>query len=89
VPVELAEVHQRGRRFLLHIHPKVDVWNGEGALRFVGELRSVDPTSRLPVIAMSPRPDGARVWQGVLYAFGLVGLISALMIRGAALHLLA
>src|SRR5439155_23389153 len=53
VPAELRRKFiSAGGRFLLHIHPKVDVWEREGARRFVGELRSVDPdVTGSPVIA--------------------------------------
>src|SRR5438876_22318 len=32
-----------GGRFLLQIHPAVDIWDRAGAERFISELRSVDP----------------------------------------------
>src|SRR5437867_3979742 len=44
IPPELRRkfTSEQGR-FLLHIQPAVDIWDREGALRFVTELRSVDP----------------------------------------------
>ncbi|HET8575911.1 MAG TPA: MMPL family transporter, partial [Methylomirabilota bacterium] len=44
VPEELKRkfVGQSGR-FLIQVHPKVDIWDRDGADRFVGDLRSVDP----------------------------------------------
>ena len=30
-------------RYLIRIHPAVDIWTAEGATRFVTELRAVDP----------------------------------------------
>ncbi len=82
-----AEIRRKfisdGGRFLLQIHPKVNVWDREGALRFVGELRSVDPeVTGTPVIVYESVVRMERAYQqGTLYALGLVSLISALMIR--------
>src|SRR2546425_1049740 len=44
IPPELRRkfTSEQGR-FLLHIQPAVDIWDREGALRFITELRSVDP----------------------------------------------
>lgn len=43
-PPELRQKYVgRSGRFLLRIHPGVDIWSREGAERFVRELRSVDP----------------------------------------------
>src|SRR5262249_54419335 len=50
-PVSIKDVPEDLRRkfvgtsgnFLLQIHPKVDIWECEGARQFVTELRSVDP----------------------------------------------
>ena len=39
-----AQVRRRATGdFLLQIHPRVDIWEREGAEQFVRELRSVDP----------------------------------------------
>jgi len=84
VPAEIRRKFiSEGGRFLLQIHPKVNVWDREGALRFVGELRSIDPdVTGTPVIAYESIVRMERAYrQGTLYAFGLVSLISALMIR--------
>ena len=44
VPADLRRkfVGEDGR-FLIQIHPKVDIWEREGAEQFVSELRTVDP----------------------------------------------
>ena len=44
VPKELRRkfIGQSGR-FLLQIHPRVDIWDREGARQFVSDLRGVDP----------------------------------------------
>jgi len=70
-------------RLLLHIHPKVDVWDREGGVQFVNELRSVDAdVTGTPIIAYESihrMEDAYR--RGGVYAFVVVGLISAFMIR--------
>jgi hopanoid biosynthesis associated RND transporter like protein HpnN len=84
VPAELRRKFiSEGGRFLLQIHPKVNVWDRDGALRFVDELRSIDPdVTGSPVIAYESIVRMERAYrQGMLYAFGLVSLISAIMIR--------
>jgi len=70
-------------RFLLQIHPKVDIWDRQGATRFVEELRSVDPdVTGTPVITYeSIRLMEKAYRQGTVYAFVLVTALSAFMIR--------
>jgi predicted RND superfamily exporter protein len=90
-PIELKDVPEELRRkfigqrgdFLLQIHPKVDIWEREGARTFVGELRSVDPeVTGAPVITFEALAYMERAYyQGTIYAFIVVGLISFLMIR--------
>ena len=84
VPAELRRkfVGHDGR-FLLQIHPKVDIWHREGAAQFVDDVRSVDPdVTGTPVIAYeSIRRMETAYRQGALYAFVLVSAISAWMIR--------
>ena len=69
--------------FLIQIHPKVDIWDRAGAIQFVEEIRSVDPAvTGSPVITYESilRMETA-YRQGALYAFLVVAVISALMIR--------
>lgn len=75
-------VSDRGR-FLLQIHPAVDIWGREGATRFVQELRSVDPdVTGTPVISFEAIRLMERAYkQGTLYAVILVTLMTALTIR--------
>ena len=86
VPEELRRkfVGAHGQ-FLLQIHPKVDIWEREGARQFVTELRSVDPdVTGAPIItyeAMRLMEKGYR--QGTAYAFVLVGGLTMIMIRRA------
>jgi predicted RND superfamily exporter protein len=90
-PIELKDVPEElqrkfiGRRgdFLLQIHPKVDIWEREGARTFVEELRSVDPdVTGAPVITYEALGFMERAYyQGTIYAFIVVGLLSFLMIR--------
>ena len=69
--------------FLIQIHPKVDIWEKEGARQFVAELRSVDPEiTGPPIITYEATVLMERAYlQGTLYAFVLVGVLSFLMIR--------
>jgi uncharacterized protein len=70
-------------RFLMQIHPKVDIWEREGARQFVTELRSVDPAvTGSPVITYEATRLMERGYlQGTAYAFILVGGLTLLMIR--------
>jgi len=44
VPPELrAKFVSDTGRFLLQIHPAVDIWDRDGARRFVSDLRATDP----------------------------------------------
>jgi predicted RND superfamily exporter protein len=92
VPDELRRkfIGKRGD-FLLQIHPKVDIWEREGARQFVRELRSVDPdVTGAPIITYEAIGYMERAYfQGTAYAFILVGLLSALMIRRVKETLLA
>jgi hopanoid biosynthesis associated RND transporter like protein HpnN len=84
VPAELRRKFVgEGSRFLLQIHPKVDIWEREGARQFVAELRSVDPeVTGSPVISFEATRLMQRGYvQGTAYAFVLVGGLTLLMIR--------
>jgi len=84
VPGELRRkfVGQSGR-FLLQIQPKVDIWDRDGAERFIRELRTVDAdVAGTPVITFEAIRYMERAYrQGTLYAFLLVGLLSAAIVR--------
>ena len=98
-PVVLAdvpeEIHRKfiGQRgnFLLQIHPRVDIWEREGARTFVRELRSVDPdVTGAPIITYEAIGYMERAYyQGTIYAFLVVGILSFLMIRRVKETLLA
>jgi hopanoid biosynthesis associated RND transporter like protein HpnN len=92
VPEELRRkfIGESGR-FLIQIHPKVDIWEKAGAARFVRELRSVDPeVTGVPIITYEATVLMERAYlQGTIYAFALVGGLSLLMIRRAHEALLA
>ncbi len=70
-------------RFLLQVHPKVDIWEREGAQQFVSELRRVDPdVTGSPIITYEATRLMERAYlQGTAYAFLLVGGLTFLMIR--------
>ncbi len=92
VPEELRRkfIGQSGH-FLIQVHPKVDIWEKEGARQFVSELRSVDPeVTGAPIITYEATALMERAYlQGTVYAFLLVGALSLLMIRRGRETLLA
>ncbi len=68
---------------LIQIHPRVDIWDRAGAIKFVEEIRSVDPdVTGSPVITYESilRMETA-YRRGALYAFLVVAVLSWLMIR--------
>jgi predicted RND superfamily exporter protein len=97
--IGLADVPDELRRkfigkqgdFLLQIHPKVDIWERKGARQFVRDLRSVDPdVTGAPIITYEAIGYMERAYyQGTIYAFVLVGLLSYLLIRRVQETLLA
>jgi hypothetical protein len=84
VPEELQRkfIGESGR-FLIQVHPKVDIWEKAGAAQFVRELRTVDPdVTGPPIITYEATVLMERAYlTGSLYAFILVGGLSILMIR--------
>jgi uncharacterized protein len=90
-PIGLADVPPELRakfisdhgRFLLQIHPGVDIWDREGAARFVADLRSVDPdVTGTPVITYEALGLMERAYQqGTVYAILLVTIVTALVLR--------
>lgn len=86
VPPELRRrfVGQSGR-FLIQIQPKVDIWDREGAERFVGDLRTVDAdVTGTPVITFEAIRYMERAYrQGTIYALLVVGLLTFLVVGRA------
>ncbi len=84
VPEELRRkfIGENGR-FLIQVHPKVDIWEKAGAAQFVRDLRTVDPdVTGPPVITYEATVLMERAYlTGSIYAFVLVGGLSILMIR--------
>src|SRR5207253_212883 len=84
LPVEMRRkyVSQHGK-FLIQIHPAVNIWDREGAERFVGDLRSVEAAvTGTPVItyeAIRLMERASR--QGTIYAIVLVVVVTALTLR--------
>ncbi|PYM28207.1 MAG: hypothetical protein DMD78_00560 [Candidatus Rokuibacteriota bacterium] len=78
-------------RFLLQIHPAVNIWDRDGAARFVAELRSVDPdVTGTPIITYEAiRLMERAAKQGTAYAIILVSGLTALMLRRVRETLLA
>ena len=86
VPKELRNrYYNEAGLFLLQIHPSVNIWDREGAQKFVTELRSVDPeVTGTPIITFEAiRLMERAYWQGTLYAVALVTLLTALALRRA------
>ena len=84
VPAELQRKFVgRSGRFLVQVHPGVDIWEREGAARFVRDLRSVDPeVTGPPVITYEATLLMERAYlQGTVYAFLLTGVLALLTIR--------
>jgi hopanoid biosynthesis associated RND transporter like protein HpnN len=90
-PVGLADIPSEIKRkfvsdrghLLLQIHPAVDIWEREGARRFVRDLRQVDPEATgTPVITYEVITLMERAYrQGTLYALVLVTAVTILMVR--------
>jgi hopanoid biosynthesis associated RND transporter like protein HpnN len=84
VPPEIKRkfISDRGR-FLLQIHPAVNIWDRDGATRFVADLRSVDPdVTGTPIITYEAIILMERAYkQGTLYAIILVSGLTFLMLR--------
>ena len=97
--VGLADVPPEIRRkfisdqghFLLQIHPGVDIWDRDGAARFVNDLHTVDgDVTGTPVITYEVIRLMERAYkQGTLYAIILVSALTFMMLRGIRETLLA
>ncbi len=83
-------ISERGR-FLLQIHPAVNIWDRDGAARFVADLRRVDPAvTGTPIITHEAILLMERAYkQGTLYAIILVSGLTYLMLRRVRETLLA
>ena len=92
LPAEIRRkfVSDRGR-FMLQIHPAVNIWERDGAYRFVDELRRVDPeVTGTPVITYEAIRLMERAYvQGTIYAIALVTVLTALIVRRVRETLLA
>ena len=90
-----AELRQKfvglNGHFLLRINPAVDIWELEGARKFVTELRSVDPeVTGTPVITYETINLMERSYrQATIYALILVAAVSFFLIRRWRLTLFA
>ena len=92
VPPEITRkfISERGR-FLLQIHPAVNIWDRDGAARFVADLRSVDPeVTGTPIITHEAILLMERAYkQGTVYAIALVSVLTFAMLRRVRETLLA
>jgi uncharacterized protein len=77
--------------FLMQIHPAVNIWDREGAERFVSDLRRVDPdVTGTPVVTYEAIRLMERAYkQGALYAIIVVSVLTYLMLRRVRETLLA
>jgi predicted RND superfamily exporter protein len=83
VPEELRRKFiGKSSHFLIQVHPRVNIWEKEGARQFVSELRTVDPdVTGPPIITYEATVLMERAYlQGTLYAFVLVSALSLLML---------
>jgi hypothetical protein len=84
VPPEIRRkfISDRGD-FLLQVHPGVDIWDRDGAERFVRDLRTVDgDVTGTPVITYEAIRLMERSYkQGTVYAIILVSALTFLMLR--------
>ena len=84
VPAEIRSkfVSDRGR-FLLQIQPAVDIWERDGATRFVDDLRRVDASvTGTPIITYEVVTLMERAYrQGTVWAVLFVTAVTALMLR--------
>jgi hypothetical protein len=78
-------------RFLLVIHPRVDIWSREGATTFVNQLRSVDrEVTGSPIITYEAiRHMEVGYQQGTAWALVLVAVVTFTMLRRVRHTLLA
>ena len=85
-PPELRHryIGQSGR-YLLRIHPAVDIWQQAGADRFVGDLRRVDPDVTGPPVTSFEAIRLIRhgYFQGTVYALLLVTIVTGVLLRSA------
>jgi hopanoid biosynthesis associated RND transporter like protein HpnN len=92
VPPEIKRkfISDQGR-FLLQIHPAVDIWDRDGATRFVADLRTVDgDVTGTPVITYEVIRLMERAYkQGTVYAIVLVSVLTFVMLRRVRETLLA
>ncbi|HKC46229.1 MAG TPA: MMPL family transporter, partial [Gemmatimonadales bacterium] len=92
-PPELrARYIGRSGRYLLRIHPAVDIWQDAGARRFIEELRGVDPDVTGPPVTKFEATHLIErgYFQGAPYALVLVTAITFAVlrsVRGTALSL--
>jgi hopanoid biosynthesis associated RND transporter like protein HpnN len=92
-PPELRERYiGRSGRYLLRIHPAVDIWQEAGARRFIEDLRRVDPDVTGPPVTKFEATHLIErgYFQGTPYALVLVAAITFAVlrtVRGTALSL--
>jgi predicted exporter len=84
VPPELRDRYVgRSGRYLLRIHPAVDIWQEAGARRFIEDLRTVDPDVTGPPVTNFEATHLIKrgYFEGTPYALVLVAVISLAILR--------
>ena len=85
-PPELRERYiGRSGRYLLRIHPAVDIWEEAGARRFIQDLRTVDPDVTGPPVTKFEATHLIErgYFEGTPYALVLVAAITFAVLRSA------
>jgi predicted RND superfamily exporter protein len=84
IPREIrAKFVSAAGRFLIQVHPAVNIWERDDAARFVAELRQVDPDiTGTPIITFEAIRLMERAYrQGTVYAIVLVAGLTFLLLR--------
>jgi hopanoid biosynthesis associated RND transporter like protein HpnN len=92
LPPELRDRYVgKSGRYLLRIHPAVDIWTAAGARHFVKDLRAVDPDVTGPPVTSfeAIRFIERGYLEGTLYAIVLVTIITVAILRSVRDTLLA
>jgi len=81
----------RNGRYLLRIHPSVDIWQQAGVRRFIEELRTVDPDVTGPPVTNFEATHLIErgYFEGTVYALVLVGAVTLAILKSVRASALA
>ena len=73
------------KRYLLRVHPAVDIWQQHGGERFVADLRTIDPDVTGPPVTSYEAIRFIRrgYFEGTLYALVMVAVVTTVILRSA------